>query len=512
MASTKRIGFFWGEEKITIVDFDKNLPLKVVSSPLGSKTGTPSPFSSNLTEEIQITAILQKMLQDHQIKGVAFYVSLPMKEIILRSFIIPMVKDEEIQSAIKFEAKKYMPFDIQDLTFVFHTIPFSENQTKRLQVIFFAARKEVLARYDRIFKQVNAEVAYCEPYMVSLTKSLLFKKEIKTTDHLAFLILEKTLGRICFIDEGIPQFIREFPLASPTTPEEAPESSESLNLKIVNEVGNSFDFYARQFNGERIEQMLVSSEFVQKDLLNVLETELKVKIKKISPVISSGGGVQSSDMDAVFAMGACVTPSLECLSEFNFLGQKTSKSKYKSIISLGLKSYKDIIILMVLCAACLLGEFGYFQFQIKGTESNYHMVSAKEGDFLSEPTDSVQSDVSQNTDLLNKYKGIRTKSDVSLILLKIASHLPIGAKLTDLTIKYDDTDSNKAKINIEMSGTVYKDDPNDEIVVANHIYSELKADTQLIKIVDKVELISLNSENNNGKLITNFTIHCSNKI
>ena len=214
MASSKRIGFFWGEEKITLVEFEKNAPLQVVSSPLGSKTNTSSPFSSNLTEEIQITAILQKMLQDNRITGGSFYVSLPMKEIILRSFVIPFVKQEDIQNAIKFEAKKYLPFDIQDLSFVFHTIPFTEGQIKRLQIIFFAVRKEVLARYERIFKQVNAEVSYCEPYMVSLTKVLLFRKEIKPTDHLAFLILDKNLGRICFIDQGIPQFIREFPISS----------------------------------------------------------------------------------------------------------------------------------------------------------------------------------------------------------------------------------------------------------------------------------------------------------
>ena len=96
------------------------------------------------------------MLQDNQITGAPFYVSLPMKEIILRSFVIPFVKREDIQNAIKFEAKKYLPIDIQDLSFVFYTIPFTENKIKRLQVIFFAVRKEVLDRYERIFKQVNA--------------------------------------------------------------------------------------------------------------------------------------------------------------------------------------------------------------------------------------------------------------------------------------------------------------------------------------------------------------------
>ena len=109
-----------------------------------------------------------------------------MKEIILRSFVIPFLKPDEVENVIKFEAKKYMPFEIQDLSFVFHTIPILENQTKRLLVIFFAVRKEVLARYERICKQANVPIVYSEPYMVSLTKALLFKKRLNPRIKLLF--------------------------------------------------------------------------------------------------------------------------------------------------------------------------------------------------------------------------------------------------------------------------------------------------------------------------------------
>ena len=178
----------------------------------------------------------------------------------------------------------------------------------------------------------------------------MFKKEIKPTDHLAFLIIEENLGRICFIDHGIPQFIREFPIVLSSQTEEAGSSAspDELNLKIVNEIGNSFDFYTRQFNGERIDQMLVSTGFVQKNLLSVIETELKVKIKKFSPNINTGVVGANNDMDAMYAMGACITPPLESLSEFNFLGNKTRKSRVLIDLAALFNSYKEIIIVFVL--------------------------------------------------------------------------------------------------------------------------------------------------------------------
>ena len=507
MASSKRIGFYWGEEKLTIVEFEKNIPLQVVSLPLSTKANISSPFSSSLTEEIQITTVLKKMLQDSQITAGSFYVSLPMKEIILRSFIIPFVKQDNIQSAIKFEAKKYIPFDIQDLSYVFHTIPFAEGQTKRLQVIFFAARKEVWARYERIFQQVKIVVSYSEPYIVSLSKALLFRKEIKPTDHIAFLILDKSLGRICFIDRGIPQFIREFPIGSASSTEGDNESLEALNLKIATEVLNSFDFYSRQFNGERIEQVLVSSEFAQKDLLDTLETELKLKIVKFSPVITTPHG-QSNDMDAIYAMGACVAPPMDSLKAFNFLGE-VPKAKFENDLLSAVMPYKDTILGFLLCTFFLIGVNVFFQTQLKSLQKQYDQVVATEGQFSNVTQDVIQSIVQQNTDMLNQYKNVRTRSDMSKIILLIAARLPQGVLLTSLSIIYNQGDTAGAHVTIDMKGDIATDDPSQQIAMVNQVYSDFKNDKDLSPYISSVTLVSFNPETYNGRQATGFSIHCT---
>ena len=319
MASSKKIGFFCGEEKLTLVELERNTSVQVVSALMGSKADPNSPFSSNLTEEIHLAALIGKILQDYRIQGCDFYVSLPMKDIILRSFIIPSVSLNEIQNVIKFEARKYVPLNVQDLSFVFYTIPFMENQIRRIKVIFFAVRKEVLARYERIFQQLKVNVFLCDPCPVSLVKALLYKKEIKPTDHVAFLYLDKNSGYICFIDQGIPQFVREFQINAPEPSEQANDGSESLNVKILNEVANSFDFYTRQFNADKVEQMIVSSSLDRQDLFDTLATELKVKIKKFSPLVTTVGTEQINHMDAIYALGAGVDVPLHSLSRLIFL-------------------------------------------------------------------------------------------------------------------------------------------------------------------------------------------------
>jgi len=508
-ANSKRLGFFWGEDRITVVEFDKNAPVKVIVSPLGSKSSAASPFSSNLTEEIQITAMLQKMLKDNAITGGSFYVSLPMKEIILRSFMIPFVKTEDIQNAIKFEARKYMPFDIQDISFVYHATPVGEGPGKRLQVIFYAARKEALDRYDRIFKQIKAEGAYFEPYMVSLSKSLLFQKEITPTDHVAFLTLDNALGRICFIDKGIPQFNREFSIKSAPSADENADANETLNSKIINEVGNSFDFYARQFNGERIEKMLIVSDFVQMGLLNSLETELKVKIKKYSPVVTTGIEGQSNDMGAVYALGACVAPPMDSLAGFNFIGDKKNKPSYGDGVVNPLGSYKELIGVLLACVVALAGGYFVIQLLLKTPKLQYDQLSAKGGVFSSESTDNIKAELQDNIDKLTQLKSIRTESDLTKVLFKVASHLPKGAKLSSLTVNYDQNGPNNAQITIEMSGSVFNDDPNEEFAAVDQIFSDFKNDKDLSKYVNAVHLGPLQRQTLNGRQITGFTIQCT---
>jgi Tfp pilus assembly PilM family ATPase len=509
MATSKKLGFYWGEEKITVVEFEKNAPLQVVNLPIGSKTNAASPFNSNLTEEIQITAVLQKMLQDNQISDTPFYVSLPMKEIILRSFILPLLKTDVLEDAVKFEAKKYMPFDVEDLSYVFYTVPFVEGQVKRQQVIFFAARKEVLARYERIFKQVNAEVSYCEPYMVSLTKALLYRKDIKPTDHFAFLVIDKNVGRICFIDQGIPQFIREFPIISPLQQEGAQGSVEILNTKIVNEVGNSFDFYARQFNGERIEQMLITSDFVQAGLLDQLESELKVKITKFTPVVNTGMRGQSSDMDAIYALGACVAPPIESLSGFNFLGDHKPKFSLMASLSLALKLYRDILYVFLICLGVLAFFFLFYQMQSGAAQKQYDLLSSQQRTFSNKPVDTITNETQGQMSKLQKYRDIRLHSEISIIILRVASHLPEGAVLNTLDIKYESGDSVKSHVDIEMKGDIFKEDPDEQLAAVNKVFSDLKQDKVLSRFIDKVNLGTLTRELFDNKQVTGFNIHCS---
>jgi capsular polysaccharide biosynthesis protein len=163
---------------------------------------------------------------------------------------------------------------------------------------------------------------------------------------------------------------------------------------------------------------------------------------------------------------------------------------------------------LLICIISLVGVYILFQVQLKVTEQQYQQLYAKQGSYMSVTTDSIQTEIQQNTDTLNSYKNIRLKSDMVLILLKVASHLPQGAMLKELTIKYNQSDPNDAHVTIDMSGDVYEEDPNEEIKVVDQIFSDIKKDKELAKFFKDVT-VSLNLEESGGRQVAGFNIHCS---
>ena len=384
-----------------------------------------------------------------------------------------------------------------------------ENQVRRIKVIFFAVRKEVLARYERVFQQLKISSFLCDPCPVSLVKVLLYKKEIKPADHVAFLYLDKNSGYICFVDQGIPQFVREFTINIPEPAEQIDDGSESLNAKVLNEVANSFDFYTRQFGMDRVERMIVSSSLDRQDLLDALETELKVKIKKFSPLVTTTGTEQINHIEAIYALGAGVDVPVHSLAAFNFFADKSSKSKMANIFEFIMNDYRDVLWTFLACLALLAGLYVFLQVELKNAQKKYDDLAIRQGAFLGQPVGDLQAEIQDNTNKLSNYKSIKMKSEVSTILLRVASLLPEGTWLKKMNIQYEGNDLKNTHLAMEVTGDVFKDDPNEQIAVVNGLVLDFRKDKILSSLISNVQLVSLRRENIDGRDVTLFTIRCS---
>jgi len=505
MPGPRKLGIFWSENGFTLVETEGNLPLQAVLVSLGDAVKQPdSPFSSDLNEDLQTVAVLQKTLRDHKIDISRVYLSLPSKDVILRSFVVPAVKPEELGGLIEFEAKKYVPFDVKELAFVYHSTPLVENKIKKLRVIFCAARKDVLDRYERICEQANLVVAGAEPAVMGLAKVLVSRNHMRTDQRTCILHVDGRVGRMMFFDRGVIQFMREFPLFAPGGQGEP--DAEAVKSRLLNEARNSMDYYDRRISNDKINEIIVLGPAQAGELARSVGNDLNIPVKHLLPSLNIAH-FQACQVEGLYALGTCVSGVLPVMSVFNFIQKKGAASSKTAVFGLSLNTQELVPALQTaaLCVAVLVAAFAAAQWKLKGLESKVTGLSLAQGGFSSVPVEDIKQKTADNRDKLKGYKKIRTKTDVAFLLAYMVQSLPEGVWLKDLNVRYGNDD----KVTMDISGYVYAESLNKQLRLVNGLVEVLRSSKELSRYLSGVQLTSMQRQDINGVAVTYFLITCS---
>ncbi len=466
MLESVKIGLFLNDDKVTLVESDHNKPQKIVSATVTSSTDTP--FPSDLSEEIPFVALLQKLLRDNKINPGPAGISIPAKEVLLRTFVLPWMSSTEANQAIAFEAKKYVPFDLSDLSYTYHSMTWVENNRKLLWVIFYAIRKQTLEKYDRLLKQIGCKPTLYEPSPVSLAKELIIKKHLRLSQKtIAVIHVHEQYGQIIFYEKGIAYFLREF-----TLPLSTGNKPQSIDTYLVNEASKSFDYYSRQFSKQKAEEVLLFLTTPDRKLAAILAQELSVKVKMVEP-ITMVGSQRLTGLDSFYACGVSLKNSPLRSVSFNFLKDKSFESA--SLVSWNIvelvPALKTAVISILVLAVIFMGG----QWQLKGNEKQLHSLFLNQGALASVPVDQIQAQMGQNQVKLDEYKKIPVRTHLTPSLIRITRALPSGVWLKALRIHYNSA----GQIVLNLDGYVSSQDFNAQVKIVNEVLSNLKVDKVL---------------------------------
>ncbi len=505
MPGPRKLGIFWSENSFTLVETEGNLPVVAVSVPLGEAVKRPdSPFTSDLTEDLQIVALLQKTLRDHKIDASRTYLSLPSKDVILRSFIVPAVKPEELGGLVEFEAKKYVPFDVKELAFVYHPVPLVEDKIKKLRVIFCAARQDILDRYERICAQANLVVVGAEPAAMGLAKVLVSRNHMRTDQRVCILQVDGRVGRMIFFDRGVIQFMREFPLFAAGG--EGEPDAEAVKSRLLNEARNSMDYYNRQISDDKINEIIVLGPAQAQELARLVGSDLNIPVKHFLPSLNITH-FQACQAEGLYAFGACVSNVLPVMSVFNFIQKKSAASSKTAVfgLSFDIREFAPAMQTAAVCVAVLAAAFAVAQWKLKSLESQVTGLSSAQGEFFSVPVEDIKQKTADDRSKLKEYKKIRTKTDVAFLLAYTVRTLPEGVWLKDMSVRYGNDD----KVTVDISGYVYAEDPNNQLRSVNGLVEVLRSSKELSRYLSGVQLTSMQRQDINGVAVTYFLITCS---
>ncbi|MBI3618216.1 MAG: pilus assembly protein PilM [Candidatus Omnitrophica bacterium] len=526
MGESKQSGIFWGRNSLSVVGVTSGKPSTIFSVPLPREASVASieagPFSPM---GMEIVSIVQNALRQHKMSSGAAYVSLPTKDIIFRSFVIPWMQPNEVRGVVDFEASKYVPFALNDLSYSFHPMTVTEGNLRRIRIIFVAIKKAVLESYKQILEQAALRIHIAEPATLSLIRIMAAKELLPKEETVALIEMGDEMGNIIVVDNHMPQFVREFQLRVPGAAQENPDP-QTIMTRMMNEVRISLNYFNRQEDQFKVKKLVFLSSSDPADILRRMEDDLHLPVISIT-TDSVLANAPSQDVNFLKAYGAALYPSLSLPSDLNLLELKTKTLKLVSGPGTRKVNYKSVVMTAVICVPIIVAAFFVTNFKVKDQE----LRSATLVQQLKTAKDVSAQKLRSENETLNKkldyFKNLPMESDIAAFLAAIPGLLPDGVWVDQIDIVYPDvlvsdkdkqkeapanaeavTKKTKGKPAVDIQGYAYSSNPGDQFRLVNDLLANFKGNKELSTFFSSMDFESIQAKPYGKYPATFFHLKC----
>ncbi len=507
------LGIYFGPKIIYIVETEGRTFKNSIQIPQARISGAGT--DEKVPEEIKIATIFKDELAKNNIDVKEANIVLFGKELIIRTFYMPVIPQSELNNAVRFEAKKYIPFKLEELVSD-SQVRFDKVSRKNF-ILFVGIKKEVLDKYVNILTQLKIKprsIEYSGFSILRLLKlagvkesgiSAIVNIDLVEEDEVNFIILEK----------GLPLFSRDIILSRELPPSSGGTAKidfAAILEKLKVELRISLDFYLRKFPTKNIKNVIF---ITPEELRSELEAFIKerglnarfINVKKLidKPVIFSSGFFKAYAGSLLKVVGGNLKIDL-LLSKDKIIGPKISGLKGELLTLLAsLKINLKIVFLgLLIWASPYFFDF-YFK---KPMQTNLgKIISGSPKIDWVDPNNSyddlnmIDSDLKRKiqmiTNLVNKRLFVSEQLDTFPRLI------PQGIWFRELS--FTKTES-AASLSLQCS--IYLGDSDKELKTINSFLLALKGSPIFNNNFKSMNIESVDNAQMQKTNLTNFVIVC----
>lgn len=226
----KRAGLDIGSHAVKIVEISQG-PEKTMLVGLGSRKvrGLPKEKLADsikaLAEEIGVTA------KD-------FNISVSGPSVIVRLISMPKMTKEDLKGAIRFEAEKFIPFDIKDCILDFQILK-KDDKTNKLDILLAAAKKDYIEERMKLVESAGYSISVVDVDSFALINSFLRNLPTPGSDKtIALLNIGAALTNLSIIKGDTICLVRDVMIGGNDF-DNAISKSLSLDIGAVEELKSS---------------------------------------------------------------------------------------------------------------------------------------------------------------------------------------------------------------------------------------------------------------------------------
>lgn len=287
-----------GSQKIKIVQLRKRdnqfqlLSFGYASSPV---RGLLSESESDLNS---LAEVVKKLYQETRIATKNVVVALPQDQVFTRVITLPKLSEEELESALKWEAEQYVPFPLEEVTLAHQIIgQTTTDSQEKTEVILVAAPNHLIGKLTRVLKIASLNPISLEIEIFAIARSLV------PPDSQTILLadLGATATDLAIVENGQVVFVNSVPTAG-----------EALTRAVAKELGlqaGQAEAYKKAY-GVDAQQLEGKIKAAIGPVLEVIVKEMEKTIqyyqasrpgKMVNGIILSGGTASLPEVCTLFA-------------------------------------------------------------------------------------------------------------------------------------------------------------------------------------------------------------------
>lgn len=505
------LGVYFGVKDINLVETRGRKILNSIRLPHPSFAMTE--LEEKVPTDVKLIALIKDALRTYRIKANEATFCISGQDMVIRTFEIPMLPLSELKGAINFEAKKYIPFKIEDLDYDFQVSFNKKNKTSL--VLFVGMKKDVLDGYISIAKQLNLRINSLEYSAFSVLRFLKLAgcSDAGVVASFCFDLNSEDEANFMVFENGFPLFSREIVLAEgmPGFEQTAEEDFSQKLEKLKNEIRVSLDYYSRKFMDKDIKNIFVVSDAKSHQELGSFLSESSIPVTFVDTQKALGkNNAYSSVLAKSFAASQFRSVPIEI--KINLV---TAKLKATRAAAPGFKPFtllegfkldlKFVLLGLAVCVAVF--AYGLMRMQpvrqglaaVKGEGLKANSVlAAKDYETLS------ALDAKNNNRIAALNKLIKERLYATYSLDVIPRALPEGAWLSGLSLKQNKDGS----LELVMSGQVDLGDSDKEFDAVNVFLGNLKNDPAFSKYFKEMAITSIDQKPVGQQTVAVFNIVC----
>lgn len=497
------IGFYLGQDSLYIASSNSGRNYSFQEYPLEQLD------SANEGEELKLEVLINKASREFTISEKdKIYFVLEDRYFIFRSFIIPVMNRNEIESSIVFEIEKYIPFKIEDMVwnYSYQKLP----DAKKIIVSFAGMKREVYDKLSQPFSQLGLKLYAIEPSCLCLLRLV---RNISMYNKMSwFALMDITLSGsyLNFFHRTLPVFSRTLFSSKGESLYEAKRVSSASVLsseKLAEEARFSLQYFNREFRSYELEKVLVLADKGNEDVISTLNKSVSSEIEQIAPedILSFPG--QELTVGHIKAYGAANFARAVSANKFvPFLEDQAT-----CFIG-GSKGLPDLVSVTVAGTLVVLGLCGIFLFNMAlNNNLDYREKRLKRKEAETSLSDNLKyrklSEIENIAEEREKeVNTLKTQFerfiDTSEVTGRVGELITEGLWLRDVFVRTSDPDNPE----MEISGYVYLNNPGREAGSLDEFITNIRNDDLIKNIFPMIDLLGKGNESIRGIQVTRFRI------